>query len=673
MRLLAALAMLVAAIAAGVLWVWHENTAIRYTRDRAKLEWLAAILADRVQAVGTVPDKWAAGFFLSNKSLSVVTGALKGTTVRSQNDDVTITFDDLTIQSQSTFVEVAVALSAASPSRNVTLKARAVAELVFAGTKQTDPQTASLQFRLVPIEIVPEIGWYGLDWRGGKFASDLISSNLLASMIDSAPIMLPIQNGMSVDLGEERNGTIPINKDLGSTLTYSLTIPNIRLAGSLPAMLPLFLKNGLWLLASETPIEGSDASPNADGISAQDLTRQTSEIRARIDAVSTPASDAAVWISSQLLLSALGRVATLPLAERRLSFRSTKIDGQIAKKDWSDDILGKGGAFAEFVDDNSLKGAAVLARLAPSWEPGKGIHIETSIDVDADAKVHVHVDPLIGGGVGTTMGLVGKASAKLSVGVTFTIDKVDNIHVLVARPVGSCRSVKIDLRTDGTAKTDFGWTKVPSVGIVREQPVDLGIIAPISIFDDLPRTVDSRDKDGQPLTVATKDRVLTVEPAWRYLNATIEITKSEATTTGWLLAANSSMTPANAPVDTLDVTNRRAKIKDTVSKPGKSTCTSEGSTAVTLGNLEFGPNNELVKFFVSVGKLTQQMADRIGNEVNQQKLKEWVNDPAGSFARSDPGKIAKGATGIVTKPVEDFCAHNPCPKIELPKVSLPKF
>ncbi|MGX5830889.1 hypothetical protein [Mesorhizobium sp. 43Arga] len=660
MRSLAALAMLVAAILAGALWIWHENSGVRYTRDRIKLEWQAAKLAERVLTVGAVPDKWAAGFFLSNKSLSALTSGLKGTKVSSQKDDITITFDDLTIQSQSTFVEVAVALSASSPSRNVTLKAQAVAELVYAGTKQADPQTASLQFRLVPVEIVPEIGWYRLDWRGGRFASDLISSNLLAGMIDSTLIMLPIQNGMSVDLGEERTGTMPINKDLGSKLTYALTIPNIKLAGSLPAMLPLFLKNGLWLLTSDTPVEGSDAPPDPDGIPAEDLVRQTNEIRARIDTVSTPESDAAVWVSSQLLLSALGRITALPPAERRLSFRSTKIDGKIANKDWSDDILGKGGVFAEFVDDNSLTGGAFLAGLVPIWEPGKGIHVETSIDVEADAKVHVHVDPLIGGGVGTTM-----ASANLSAGLTFTVDNVDNTHVLVARPVGSCGSVKIDLRTDGTAKTDFGWTKVPSVGIVREQPVDLGIIAPVPIFDDLPRTIDSHDKDGKPLTVATKDRVLTVEPAWRYLNATIEVTKADATTAGWLLTANSSLAQASEPMDTVDLAKQRSKIKDAVSKPGKSTCTDEGSTAVTLGNLEFGPNNELVKFFVSIGKFTQQMADRIGREVNTQKLKEWVDDPAGSFARSDPGKI--------TKPVEDFCAHNPCPKIELPKISPPKI
>ncbi|MGX9182491.1 hypothetical protein, partial [Mesorhizobium sp. BHbdii] len=141
---------------------------------------------------------------------------------------------------------------------------------------------------------------------------------------------------------------------------------------------------------------------------------------------------------------------------------------------------------------------------------------------------------------------------------------------------------------------------------------------------DLPRTIDSHDKDGKPLTVATKDRVLTVEPAWRYLNATIEVTKADATTAGWLLTANSSLAQASEPMDTVDLAKQRSKIKDAVSKPGKSTCTDEGSTAVTLGNLEFGPNNELVKFFVSIGKFTQQMADRIGREVNTQKLKEWV-------------------------------------------------
>ena len=53
----------------------------------------------------------------------------------------------------------------------------------------------------------------------------------------------------------------------------------------------------------------------------------------------------------------------------------------------------------------------------------------------AEAKVHVYVDPLIGGGVGTSVGLVGDASAGLGANMAFTVDDVENARV--SDPAGS--------------------------------------------------------------------------------------------------------------------------------------------------------------------------------------------------------------------------------------------
>jgi hypothetical protein len=68
----------------------------------------------------------------------------EGTRIVSEQDDVTLTIDDLKITSQPTFMEVMLVLSATSPRRNATIKATAVTELVFAGMIQTDPQRSAL-------------------------------------------------------------------------------------------------------------------------------------------------------------------------------------------------------------------------------------------------------------------------------------------------------------------------------------------------------------------------------------------------------------------------------------------------------------------------------------------------------------------------------------------------
>jgi antirestriction factor ArdC-like protein len=92
--------------------------------------------------------------------------------------------------------------------------------------------------------------------------------------------------------------------------------------------------------------------------------------------------------------------------------------------------------------------------------------------------------------------------------------------------------------------------------------------------------------------------------------------------------------------------------------PDSNSCADDGSTEITFGDVRFGPNNELVKFLVGVGKFTKEMADRIGHEVSTEKLKEWTNDPAGSFARSDSGRAVNTVADTVVKPVQSYCDHN---------------
>jgi len=664
MRWISVLAILMAASAAGLaasLWIWHGKSQVRYERDRTTLEWQSAKLAEKVRSVGAVPDAWGAGLFLSDRSLLGVASTLKGVRIASEKDDVTLTFDDLSIRSKPSFMEFEISLSASSPSRNAALKVKAVAALVFAGIILRDEQTAILRFELIPIEIVPAVEWYGFDSKAGKLASDLIAGELLAEMIGSAPIELPVPNGFSADFDGERTGTAPINKDLGSKLTYSLTLPPIKLVGSLQALSPLFLRGGLWLLASEKPIDGLSALPGPAGRSQETLSRETKEIQSKLEALGAPAGDAVVWIGSELLLSAANRVAALPVDQRRVSFRSTKVEGRIVEKKWRDDVLGDGGAFAEFVDNNSVTGSAVVNRLTPKWVPNVGLDMETQVEAHAEAKVHVHVDPLIGGGVGTSLGLVGNAAAAVGATVAFSADTVEGARVLVARPKARCGSITIGLKTDGRAKTDFGWMTVPSIGIIRHQPIDLSVVAPASILDDLPRTIDGRDGQGGSRVLDLKTRKVTVEPAWRYMFTKIAVMDAKATTSGWLIGARIEIAPTQHPVDAAALAQQRDKIRSAVAQPGSNSCADDGSTEVTFGDVRIGPNNEIVKFMVGLGKFTQEMANRIPREVNSEKLKEWIKDPQGSFARSDPGKVVGGVVNTVTKPVQSYCKHNWCP------------
>jgi hypothetical protein len=53
----------------------------------------------------------------------------------------------------------------------------------------------------VPITIDPQIGWFGIDLSGGKFASDLFVAGLLPEMLEANPIVFPAPDRITKALG----------------------------------------------------------------------------------------------------------------------------------------------------------------------------------------------------------------------------------------------------------------------------------------------------------------------------------------------------------------------------------------------------------------------------------------------------------------------------------------
>ena len=645
---------------AGGFWVWHGNAQLRYERDRATLEWQAARQAAAVASVGGVPDAWGAGLFVSDSGLQAAASTLKGMRITSRKDDVTVTFEDLAVRSKPSLMEVEISLRAESPGRNASLKAKVVAELVFTGLTNRDSETAILRFGLVPVEILPEIRWLGLDWTGRKLASDLISQQVLASMIGRAPLELPVPSGLSAGFGGERAGTIAINKSLGSSLAYGLTLPALQMAGSLRTVSPLFLKGGLWLLASERATDALARLPDPGSRTQEVLVRETGEIRSRLEAIVPPSGDASLWIGSDLLLTAANRIAALPPERRQLAFRSTKVTGHIIESRWRQDLMGGGGAFAEFAGDDALTGTASVIRLVPKWVGGVGLDVETQIDARAAVKVRVQVDPGIGGPQGTVLGLVGDGSAQLGATIAFTADQVDETRVLVVRPRGRCGAMTMGLTTDPGAdggKTDLGWIKIPPIGIKRQQPLDLSVIAPAAILDDLPRSIDGREigrgrgPGGDP-----QAREVTVEPAWRYLNARISVLDAAAGEAGWRLGAKIDLVPSQEPVDQVAQARQRERIRAAIGQPGPSSCQGEGSTEVSFGDFKFGPRSEIMKFLGETGQ-GKGIAGRMGLGESAQKIEEIIRDPGAALGRSDPGRDLKDN---LAEPLREFCRRAGC-------------
>ena len=226
---------------------------------------------------------------------------------------------------------------------------------------------------------------------------------------------------------------------------------------------------------------------------------------------------------------------------------------------------------------------------------------------------------------------LGHAATHLSATIAIAAAKINGAKVLAVRPLYQCSNLTIDLESDGKAITDFGWTKVPSIGVVKHQPMEFSGLKPQLILDDLPMMVDSHDHQGNFKEVNVAGRTALVEPAWRYFSVSISPSDVKATESGWLVTAAFVAASSNQGSDSSATAAKRDQLRvDTKSFWAPPQCNGDSSLELKLGPFLIGPNNEVVKFFVAIGNFTKEMADRIPREVSTEKLKQWVADPKGS-------------------------------------------
>lgn len=637
-RIIAALIALIVVGGAG-LALYRERLQVAYRADRLGLEWQAAKLTEAALKRAPSPTGWDAAVFLSNDAMKKLLGGLNGLTLALQDDDLSLKLREISVKTMPAFLDIQFELQASSPKRGADLTLKVESELVYVGYEESKPGSGVLEFRMIPLDIVPRIAWAGLDFRGGRLASELLTTGLLPKLLAAAPLSVPLQQNLQAEFGGKSTATVDLNKGLGSTLTYELVAPKTEVSWTVGSFFPLIIRNGMWLLASSEK-DSYPKPPVPEGGTPEALTHELESIRSTLLRVETPAADMAVWLSSKPLLSMLDRFASQPSAQRTVTVQSTKITGRIAEDNWSDDLLGKGGTFAEFVDDRSLTGQLVVGNIKSNWVPKQGLSVDLDAAAHAEAKVHVHVDPLIGGGVGTTFGLVGDAVARPGIDLKVEAASLNGAKLVVVRPVARCGRLDLDLETDGKAKTDFGWTKVPSVGIVRHQPLALAGPTPIIVLNGLPFVIDGRDPDGHLRQFSVSGRTMTIEPAWRSLSAAVSPIGVDASDNGWLITASLTVSTSDRADEMVRAASARQALRAAASDLAKpAACGGDSSTEVKLGPFVIGPNNEVVKFFVGIGKFTKEMADRIGHEVSTEKLKEWIADPVGSFKKSTPGQV----------------------------------
>jgi hypothetical protein len=361
-----------------------------------------------------------------------------------------------------------------------------------------------------------------------------------------------------------------------------------------------------------------------------------------------------VRINKEVFIALGNDIAALPDDKRRIDVKSTQREGRLAETKWRDDLLGEGGAFAELSGDEALKGSIQFGKPSVTWGDDRLV-LAMPVMVTSESSVHVHLDPLIGGGAGTTIGINGSGAANIVASATPVLMNKDDLRAALLQGDLQCKLVDAVVASDGRLKVDFGWTKVPSIGAKLQVPIGRDAMAPTPLFDGRPQFVeipsigpDEKDAAAKPWRFV---------PAHRAIKVALVPVHAQGGAQGFEFSAELAITPL--PVDgtaesiekarravAAEASTYAARVADAAAtlKPQKD-CALKPDFAVLLGGIEFGPQNEIVKF---ARNAWHDMTKGPGPNNELRKLVEGAGDAADHAAK----EAEKSANKLVTKPVD---------------------
>ena len=522
---------------------------------------------------------------------------------KTRSDDTSLTVRSLRLSdSQPGFPTASIDMEAFSKSRDLRIGIHGDVALVFVGIEAGGDGKKFARFSLQPLKLEPDIDWHSLRFGVRGYASELLATGTAVLLAKALRLDLPIPDEASKDANISGDGRVPVRDPQDQNWVHlkgSLSAGTVREEFSYAH--PVFTEGGMWLGAKrrtggQAPLEQVARGSKTDA----QLDAEIADLRAKIRQVDGPSGsqgDVAVWIKGDLFAALGKKLSELSPDKRTATLVSDQYQGRIAEKEWRDNILGKGGVFVEFNKPDAVHATISVGEVGAKWVPQRGLAVSAAAHVKATADVHVHIDPLIGGGVGTNLGMEGSGDAQIAGEMRISKVSVGPRTVLALDPKMQCNPAKVELKTDGKLVTNWGWTKVPAIGARVETAALNNVVQPAVILSDAPIAVRGRTDKGEPFTIDGGGKTLLVTPAWKSAQVVLHLLDASAGDAGILASARLEVT--SSPDEDRDAQAREeseAKLKRDVAEQLKAgDCSSDISIAVVIGDVEIGPNNEVVK------------------------------------------------------------------------------
>lgn len=539
--------------------------------------------------------------------LASVGGAFHGKTVKlivkGLGQPVEVTVKKLSITTGVGVVPVAIDVGVkAGPNKAVDLEIDGF--LYFAGTSvdaaastPEDPVQLAT-FKVMPVSIRPHFKYEAFDLAGRQFVGELLALGVFNFFTDQLAFPIPYHPRVHFAWDQPKSLTLPFGENNSGSIAAAVTTTPIAVERWLKISSPVFTTTGIVLaatLGTEPAAPATLEPPALDDPgtnSAATLLADTYAIQ--IDEASVLGwYDKAVTISlSKPAVEQMSSVAADALKGFSATIQSTAISGRFFDKPWSDDILGSGGFFAEASNNDSVEASLTDASVELATDPEKGPVVSAAMTAKVSADIHVHVDPLLGGGVGTTVAVKGSASPTIRAWIASAEIPVGDRQIGVVGPVIQCTKFDVTAKTDGKVKLGSGWATVPEIGAIVSQVIGKDPTQP-TIVSGIPTPVTllqpSTGEGGGDVKVASG----------LYGKIDVKGFRTSVKDGRFVIAADAALSVSDTPTTPLNAEEllalRQAATEGWNARMQQN-CPDPGGLRVFVGDLEFGPNNEIIKF-----------------------------------------------------------------------------
>ncbi len=577
--------------------------------DRNELIYKSAAQTENVLRGEGFPYSQSASVYVSNGDLRSLLESIEGTRVvlleEGDYQGWEATVEKLSFASNSGYAEVEISVSASPPDGDEKYAFTISAILgVSSVVRDAAKEKTIIWLAASPTNIKANMSFRWFSWSTPSGLGDLLADIAATQLADKLSKPIEVKDVISEERSFSETERIYIDEEKNPNWWVDIKADAgvFRVNKYLNFLAPAFTTNGLWLAfsISDTPgsiyVEPEAPTNNPDELNEK-IARLTGQIRRKEETIDIDHGSSLLWVSQQVFVQ-LNELLANNLKE--IKFQSTKKSGKLAESKWRDDILGEGGTFAELNGDSAISGGLTFNKPNIKWDEENGVVVNGSVDLDSTINVHVHFDPLVGGGLGTTVGMKAFSDVNFNINSPIVLENFMGYPSLMIKPDLSCKSFDIEGKTDGKLIFSGGWASMPALGLRTRMRIGEDYIPPSILVGGGPTYTENK-------VINTKDKKLAIHPPYKYTIQTITPTSFKLSASGVMAQLginhkNTDDTEEIKKIQKLEV-EKKEKIKDYYTSAAKKPCPSADRTEFILGNLEIGPNNEFVKAFRHIKKV----------------------------------------------------------------------